>query len=249
MDSNRNGKSGRIAWIVGVGSVQGAGAAIAKRFAQRGFTVVVTGRSPDRLARVVEHIEASGAKALAAPGDATREDQLLDILNRIEGLGSLDVGIYNAGNAVWGPTLELNNAVFEDAWRVCCLGGFMFAREVAKSMLRRGHGTILFTGATASLRGKPQFAAFASAKAGLRMVSQSLARELQPQGIHIAHVVIDGSIEGEKIRKALPDYAMKKGPDGLLDLDAIADSFWYLHQQHRSAWSHEIDLRPYVEAF
>ncbi len=125
----------------------------------------------------------------------------------------------------------------------------MFGREVARSMLRRGRGTILYTGATASLRGKPRFMAFAAAKAGLRMVSQSLARELQPQGIHVAHVVIDGSIHGEKILQALPEMAAKKGPDGLLEVDAIADAYWYLHQQHRSAWTHEIDLRPYAEGF
>ncbi|HEY3599884.1 MAG TPA: SDR family NAD(P)-dependent oxidoreductase [Paraburkholderia sp.] len=249
MDGNDSGRDAKVAWIVGVGAVHGTGAAIAQRFAREGFTAVVTGRSPQRLEAVVRTIEAAGGKAIAAPGDAGKERDLLDILARIETIGPLEAGVYNAGNAKWAPTLELDSAMFEEVWRVGCLGGFVFGREVARSMLSRGRGTILYTGATASLRGKPRFAAFAAAKAGLRMVSQSLAREFQPQGIHVAHVVIDGSIHGEKILQALPELAEKKGPDGLLQIDAIADAFWFLHRQHRSAWTHELDLRPYAEAF
>jgi NAD(P)-dependent dehydrogenase (short-subunit alcohol dehydrogenase family) len=248
-DEIRNEVGATVAWIVGVGPVHGAGAAIAKRFAQEGLTVVVTGRSPERLEQVVRDIEADGGHAIAMPGDATREEDILSILNRIETFGPLEVGVYNAGNAKWAPTLELSSALFEEVWRVGCLGGFMFGREVARVMRRRGSGTILFTGATASLRGKPSFSAFAAAKAGLRMVSQSLAREFDPMGIHVAHVVIDGSIHGEKILTLLPELVERKGPDGLLSVSAIADTFWHLHQQHRSAWSHEIDLRPFAEPF
>jgi NAD(P)-dependent dehydrogenase (short-subunit alcohol dehydrogenase family) len=239
----------KIAWIAGVGALQGTGAAVAQRFAKEGFTVVVTGRSPERLAELVRAIEKAGGSALAAPGDVTSERDLLDILARIEGLGTLEVGVYNAGNSHGAPALELNSAAFENAWRVCCFGGFVFGREVIRSMQKRGRGTLLFTGATASLRGRPRFAAFAAAKAGLRMVSQSLAREFQPQGIHVAHVVIDGSIRGERYMSKQADATAKRDADSMLDIDAIADAYWYLHQQHRSAWTHELDVRPYVETF
>ncbi|MFC0398513.1 SDR family NAD(P)-dependent oxidoreductase [Paraburkholderia rhizosphaerae] len=244
-----SGHETKLAWVVGVGALHGTGAAVAQRFANEGLTAVVTGRSPQRLAEVVRAIEATGGAALAAPGDVTSERDLIDILAHIDNIGALEVGVYNAGSARWAPTLELDSASFEDAWRVCCLGGFIFGREVARSMLARGRGTILFTGATASLRGRPQFAAFAAAKAGLRMVSQSLAREFQPQGLHVAHVVIDGSIHGEKVLTRVPDLADRKGPDGMLQIEAIADAYWYLHQQHRSAWTHELDLRPFAESF
>jgi NAD(P)-dependent dehydrogenase (short-subunit alcohol dehydrogenase family) len=249
MKGNGNGRETKLAWVVGVGALQGTGAAVAQRFAKEGLTAVVTGRSPERLAEVVRAIEAAGGSARAAPGDVSKERDLIDILAQIDNIGTLEVGVYNAGSARWAPTLELDSATFEDAWRVCCFGGFVFGREVARSMLTRGRGTILFTGATASLRGRPQFAAFAAAKAGLRMVSQALAREFQPQGIHVAHVVIDGSIHGDKILSRAPEMVERKGPDGMLQIDAIADAYWYLHSQHRSAWTHELDLRPYAESF
>jgi NAD(P)-dependent dehydrogenase (short-subunit alcohol dehydrogenase family) len=248
-DKNPAETGAKVAWVVGLGPIHGTGAAVAKRFAEDGFTVVVTGRSADRLEQVARSIQSAGGIAISAPGDASREEDLLAILSRIENIGSLEVGVYNAGNAKWEPTLETSSELFEEVWRVACFGGFVFGREVARSMLHRERGTILFTGATASLRGKPRFAAFAAAKAGLRMVSQSLARELNPKGIHVSHVVIDGSIHGEKILTLFPDAEATKGPDGLLTIDAIADAFWYLHRQHRSAWSHEIDLRPYAEPF
>jgi NAD(P)-dependent dehydrogenase (short-subunit alcohol dehydrogenase family) len=145
-----------------------------------------------------------------------------------------------------GPPLETKPADFEAMWRVGCLGGFIFGREVARRMLPRGHGTIIYSG---PLRGRAAFAAFAAAKAGLRMVSQSFAREFGPRGIHVAHVIIDGSIEGDKIFSKVPDIGQQKGPDGLLHPDVIADSYWYLHTQHRSAWSQELDVRPYAETF
>jgi len=251
MCKNETGKGidGNVAWVVGVGPMLGTGAAIAKRFAKEGLVVAVTGRSIETLERVVHEIEADGGKAVAMRGDATREEDTLSILKRIEAMGPLQVGVYNAGNAHWASTLECSSERFEEIWRVGCLGGFIFGREVARVMQSRGEGTILFTGATASLRGKPSLAAFSAAKAGLRMVSQSLAREFHPQGIHVAHVVIDGLIHGEKILTRFADLAERKGPDGLLLVNAIADVFWNLHQQHRSAWSQEIDLRPFTEQF
>jgi NAD(P)-dependent dehydrogenase (short-subunit alcohol dehydrogenase family) len=238
-----------LAWVVGVGASRGTGAAVARRFAQEGFTVAVTGRSKDGLQLVVKEIEEAGGKAIAVPGDVQNEAEMLAILSTIEKEGPLEVGVYNAGNAIWGPPLEMKSEDFENAWRTGCLGGFIFGREVAKAMLPRGRGTIIFTGASASLRGKAAFAAFASAKAGLRMVSQSFARELGPSGIHVAHVIIDGSIHGEKFLTRFPERAAQKGPDGLLSPEAIADGYWYLHAQHRSAWTQELELRPYAETF
>lgn len=251
MSSNESNSVVRegLAWIAGVGASRGTGAALARRFAREGLTVAVTGRSHDSINLIVREIETAGGRAIPAPGDVSKEDDVLAILKYLGAISQIEVGIYNAGNAVWGPTLEATTADFESVWRVGCLGGFIFGREVARSMLPRGRGTILFTGASASLRGKAAFAAFAAAKAGLRVVSQSFARELGPKGIHVAHVIIDGSINGEKINQRFPDMAERKGPDGLLVPEAIADVYWHVHSQHRSAWTQEIDVRPYTEAF
>jgi NAD(P)-dependent dehydrogenase (short-subunit alcohol dehydrogenase family) len=238
-----------MVWVVGVGASRGLGAAVARRFARERLTVVVTGRSPENLQIVVSEIEAFGGRAIARPGDISKEADVLDILGGLERIGPVEIGVYNAGNAIWGPPLDTKAEDFEAVWRVGCLGGFIFGREVARVMLQRGRGTMLFTGASASLRGKAAFAAFAAAKAGLRVVTQSLAREFGPHGIHVAHVIVDGSINGEKINQLFPDMAREKGPDGLLEPEPIADAYWYLHTQHRSAWSQEIDLRPYVETF
>ncbi|MDB5405292.1 MAG: NADP-dependent 3-hydroxy acid dehydrogenase YdfG [Rhodospirillales bacterium] len=238
-----------IAWVVGVGASRGLGAASAKRFAREGFTVAVTGRSADAIGKIVDEIAAAGGHAIAAVGDAQDEAGMIAILDRLEATGPVEVGIYNAGNAIWGPPLETKVADFEAVWRVGCLGGFIFGREVARRMLPRQRGTIIFSGASAALRGKAAFAAFSATKAGLRMLSQSFAREFGPQGIHVAHAIIDGSIEGDKIFGVIPDIGQRKGPDGLLHPDAIADGYWYLHRQHRSSWTQELDFRPYAETF
>jgi NAD(P)-dependent dehydrogenase (short-subunit alcohol dehydrogenase family) len=238
-----------VAWVIGVGASRGTGAAVARRFAREGFIVAVTGRSAGSVQAIADEIKAFGGRVVEAVGDAQDEAGMLEILGRLEAIGPVEVGIYNAGNAIWGPPLSTQSADFEAMWRVGCLGGFIFGREVARAMLQRGRGTIIFTGATASLRGKAAFAAFAAAKAGLRMVSQSFAREFGPRGIHVAHVIVDGSIDGDKIFGVVPDIAQRKGPDGLLGTEAIADAYWYLHTQHRSAWSQEIELRPYSELF
>ena len=238
-----------FAWVVGVGASAGLGAAIARRFAAGGLTAVVTGRTRAQLDTVVAEIDASGGRAVAAPGDVTQEADLIAIRDRIEAQGPLEAAIFNAGNNRWKPTLEMETEFFEEIWRVGCLGGFIFGREAAKPMVARGRGTLLFTGASASLRGKPQFTAFAAAKAGLRSTAQSMAREFGPKGVHVAHVVVDGAIDGDRINTRLPELAKQKGPDGLLKIDAIADSFWFLHSQQRSAWTQELDLRPYKETF
>lgn len=241
--------SSGFAWIVGVGASAGLGAAIARRFAAGGLTAVVTGRTAAQLDRIVAEIEATGGRAVAAPGDVTREGDLVAIRDRIEAEAPLEAAIFNAGNNRWKPTLEMETAFFEEMWRVGCLGGFIFGREAAKPMVARGRGSLIFTGASASLRGKPQFTAFAAAKAGLRSVAQSMAREFGPKGVHVAHLVVDGAIDGDRINARLPDLARQKGPDGLLKIDAIAEAFWFLHAQQRSAWTQELDLRPFSESF
>jgi NAD(P)-dependent dehydrogenase (short-subunit alcohol dehydrogenase family) len=174
---------------------------------------------------------------------------MIDILDLSESIGPVEVGVYNAGNAILRAAARNKNGRLRGGMTGRLPRGFIFGREVAGRMLPRGYGTIIYTGASAALRGKAAFAAFAAAKAGLRMISQSFAREFGPRGIHVAHVIIDGSIEGDKIFSKIPDIGQKKGPDGLLHPDAIADSYWYLHTQHRSAWSQELDVRPYAETF
>jgi NAD(P)-dependent dehydrogenase (short-subunit alcohol dehydrogenase family) len=239
----------RLAWIAGVGASAGLGAALARRFAREGMTVAVTGRSRERLDALVEEIRAAGGSAIAFPGDVTRESDLDAIARQLGDAGALEAAIFNAAGMTRASTLELTAGQFEAVWRVTTLGGFLFARAALRPLLATGHGSLLFTGATASLRGRPPFTAFASAKAGLRSLSQSLAREFGPQNIHVAHVVIDGGIDGERLRASAPERVAEHGEDSLLNPADIADAYWHLHQQARSAWSQEIDLRPFNESF
>ena len=238
-----------IVWVAGVGASAGLGAAVARRFAREGLRAVLTGRNTERLAQVAAEIRASGAEAIALPGDVSDEAEVGAIAAKIAELGPLEVAVFNAASADRAPTLELSAAQFESAWRTSTLGGFIFARAALRALLARERGSLLFTGATASLRGRPPFGAFASAKAGLRSLSQTLAREFGPQGIHVAHVIIDGGIDGERLRVNAPQRARDAGADGLLGLDAIAEVYWQLHAQPRSAWTQELDLRPYKEPF
>ncbi|WP_158906563.1 SDR family NAD(P)-dependent oxidoreductase [Burkholderia sp. L27(2015)] len=249
MTTELNTQAREVAWIAGVGASAGLGAALARRFAEGGFRVAVTGRSPERLAAIVEEIRAAGGEALALPGDVSDEHAVAALALRIAELGVLRVGIFNAASGTRAPTLELSADQFEQAWRTSTLGGFVFGKQVLVSLLANGGGTLLFTGATASLRGRPPFAAFAAAKAALRSLSQSFAREFGPQGVHVAHVIIDGGIDGERLRLASPQRVAERGADGLLDPAAIAEAYWQVHKQPRSAWSQEIDLRPYNETF
>ena len=156
--------------------------------------------------------------------------------------------LYNAGNNAFVDFRQTTAAFFEDMWRVACFGGFLVGREAARRMLPGG-GTVIFTGATGSLRGRPGFAHFASAKAGLRAIAQSMAREFGPQDLHVAHVIIDGGIDGERLKTLIPQFVAAKGEHGLLDLDAIAETYWHIHTQHKTAWTHEVDLRPFKESF
>jgi NAD(P)-dependent dehydrogenase (short-subunit alcohol dehydrogenase family) len=239
----------RVVWVAGVGASAGLGAALARRFAREGLLAVVTGRTAERLETVAAEIQKNGGKAVALPGDVSDEASLQGVARNLAELGSLEAAIFNAGNQVRAASLELTVQQFEDAWRVSTLGGFVFGREALGLLVPQQRGSLLFTGATGSLRGKPPFGAFAAAKAGLRSLSQTFAREFGPRGVHVAHVVIDGGIDGERVRTAAPQWAASAGKDGLLGLDAIADAYWYLNTQPRSAWTQELDLRPYKEPF
>lgn len=238
-----------VVWVAGVGARVGLGAAVARRFAREGLLAMVTGRTPDRLEAVAREIRDAGGAAVAEPGDVGREADIVRIAAAIAEHGRLEAAIFNAAGFVVGPSLDLSAEVFEDLWRGSTLGGFLFGREAARAFLPFGRGTLLFTGATASLRGRPPFAAVAAAKAGLRSVSQTFAREFGPQGIHVAHVVIDGVIDGERVRQRAAQRVAELGADGLLAIEAIADVYWHLHAQPRSAWTQELDLRPYKEPF
>ena len=237
------------ALVVGVGAARGLGAALCRRFAAAGLHVFACGRTAAKVEAVAQAIAASGGRAEAGVGDATREDDVARIFERVERAAPLELVVYNAGLNRKADFRTLPVAEFEEAWRVGCFGGFLVGREAARRLVPRGRGTVLFTGASASLRGRPGFAQFAAAKAGLRMVAQAMAREYGPAGVHVAHVVIDGGIDGERLRERFPDVAAERGKDGLLALDALAEAYWQLHRQPRTAWSQELELRPFKESF
>lgn len=237
------------ALVVGVGASLGLGAASARRFAREGLHVVVAGRTAEKVQRVADEICTSGGSAEAVVGDAAHEDDAIRFVETAEATGPLVLVLQNSGGNRRDPFLDLATADFEAIWREQCLAGFLTGRETARRMVPRTRGTILFTGATGSLRGSAGFAAFAAGKAGLRAVAQSMARELGPKGIHVAHVIIDGGIAGARLKARMPEIENERGPDGLLSIDAIAEAYWQLHLQHRSAWTFEQDLRPWSERF
>ena len=240
----------RTAIVVGVGSGQGLGAALARRFAIGGHRVIASGRTEAKIAEVVRDIVDRGGNAAAFRADATVESEVAALFDFAQSSGHVvDLVVFNAGNNVRHDFRTMPADLFEQTWRVATFGGFLVGREAARRLAPADKGSIIFTGATASLRGKPPFTAFASAKAALRSLAQSMAREFGPLGIHVAHVVIDGGIDGEKLNSAVPQLKEQRGADGLLNIDAIADAYWHLHTQHPSAWTHELDLRPFKEAF
>ncbi|MBX3025840.1 SDR family NAD(P)-dependent oxidoreductase [bacterium] len=235
-----------VALIAGAGD--GLGGAIARRFGRAGYHACVVRRDRDKLAPLCAAITAAGGAATAFGVDARREDDVIALFDAVErDVGPIDVVVHNIGANVWFPIREMTVRTFTKVWEMACLSGFLVGREAARRMGPRGRGTILFTGATASLRGRAQFAAFAGAKHALRALAQSMARELGPEGIHVAHVVIDGPIDMPWIRERFPDLARSRPADGLLRPDDIAETYFALHQQPRSAWTFEIDLRPWVE--
>jgi NAD(P)-dependent dehydrogenase (short-subunit alcohol dehydrogenase family) len=234
--------------VLVVGAGDATGGAIARRFAREGYIACVTRRHADKLGPLVAAIEGAGGTARAFGSDARKEDDVVALVDTIEReVGPIEVAVYNIGANVNFPIRETTSRVFHKVWEMACFGGFLLGREAAKRMVPRGRGTILFTGATASVRGRSGFSAFASAKHGLRAVAQSMARELGPAGIHVAHVVIDGAIDTAWIRENFPERAALKSEGGILDPDAIAENYWQLHCQPRSAWTHELDLRPWIE--
>jgi NAD(P)-dependent dehydrogenase (short-subunit alcohol dehydrogenase family) len=224
----------KVALVIGAGDATGG--AIARRFAREGFTACVTRRTADKLASLVSRIEGDGGKARAFGSDARKEEEMVALVETIErDIGPIEVAAFNIGANVRFPIRETTARVYFKVWEMACFAGFLMGREVAKVMVPRGRGTILYTGATASLRGSSGFAAFAGAKHGLRALAQSMARELGPQGIHVAHVVIDGAIDTEFIRSNFPERHALKDRDGILSPDAIADAYWQLHLQPGSA--------------
>jgi NAD(P)-dependent dehydrogenase (short-subunit alcohol dehydrogenase family) len=238
----------RAALVIGAGDATGG--AIARRFAREGFTACVTRRNADKLAPLVARIEAEGGKARAFGSDARKEEAMAALVDTIEReVGPIEVAAFNIGANVRFPIRETTSRVYFKVWEMACFAGFLMGREVAKAMVPRGRGTILFTGATASVRGSAGYSAFSGAKHALRALAQSMARELAPQGIHVAHVVIDGAIDTEFIRTNFPARAALKDQDGILNPEAIAEVYWQLHRQPRSAWTHEMDLRPWMETW
>ncbi len=232
------------ALVVGVGP--GLGAAAARRFAKAGMAVALAARNEDKLGAIAEEIVSAGGTAKAYAADGSDEAHVADLFERVEAdLGPLEVTIFNAGTFMRASILEASAEDFEHCWRIGCYGGFLVGREAARRMVPRERGTIVFTGATASLRGGSNFFNLAVGKFGLRALAQSLARELGPKGIHVAHVVIDGQIMSERWAHLTDE----RPPDALLEPDAIAETYFQLHIQHRSAWAHEVDLRPWCEKF
>ena len=240
--------SRRAALVIGAGDATGG--AIARRFAREGLVACVTRRTADKLQPLVNRIQADGGQARGFGSDARDETQMAELVAAIErDVGPIEVAVFNIGANVRFGVTETTERVYRKVWEMGALAGFLMGREVARVMVPRGRGTILFTGATASVRGSVGFAAFSGAKHALRALAQSMARELGPQGIHVAHVVIDGAIDTAFIRDNFPERYALKEQDGILDPDAIAENYWQLHRQHRSAWTHELDLRPWLEKF
>ena len=238
------------ALVIGVGSENGVGGALCRRFAREGLHVVVAGRTESKVGRVVESLEAAGGSASFAVEDATTSQGIAGFFDAAQKAGGIpELVVYNVGNNRISSLVDMTDEFFEDLWRVCCFGGFLAGREAAKRMLPNGGGTLIFTGATASLRARPPFTAFASAKAGLRAVAHGMAREFGSQGLHVGHVVIDGVIDGDQVNSRFPQLRERLGESGMLQPDDIAEAYWMLHSQPRSAWTLELDIRPDRENF
>ena len=239
---------GKVVLVVGAGDA--IGSAIATRFAQEGYTVCMARRNGDRLAPLVDELNQQGLTAHAFTCDARKEDELIGLFEHVESsIGALEVVVFNIGANVPMKIVDTDSRKFFKIWEMACFSGFLTGREAAKRMLTRGHGTIIFTGATASLRGAAGFGAFASAKAGLRAMAQSLAKEMGPQNIHVAHVVIDAPVDTAWIMENVPEASELKGNDGLVVPAHLAENYLMLHNQPRDAWTFELDIRPWSESW
>lgn len=236
----------KVALIIGAGDA--IGSAIVRKFAAKGLTVCAARRNGDKLGPLIEELTEAGAKAHAFSCDARNEDEIIDLFKHIEeNIGELDAVVFNVGANVPMGILETDSRKFFKIWEMACFAGFLSGREAARYMVKRKQGTIIFTGATASMRGAAGFAAFASAKHGLRALAQSMARELGPQNIHVAHVVIDAAVDTDWIQSFLPDYENKKINEGIVEPSDLAENYIHLYEQPRNAWTFELDVRPYME--
>ena len=236
----------KVVLVVGAGDATGG--AIAKRFAREGYVACVTRRSADKLQPLVDTIKANGGDAHGFACDARKEEEVIALVEQIESeIGPIEAFVFNIGANVPCSILEETARKYFKIWEMACFSGFLNAREVAKRMAKRQRGTILFTGATAGMRGAAGFAAFAGAKHGIRALAQSMARELGPMNIHVAHVVVDGAIDTDFIRESFPEKYATKDEDGILNPEHIAENYWHLHSQPRDAWTSELDLRPWSE--
>lgn len=235
--------------ILGGGPHKGLGGALAERFAKAGHHILFTGRSLETVQATADQIAANGGSIETMQVDVTSAVDQDALFERAAACDDISAILYNAGNNAIIPFEQLTEDQFEDFWRVACFGAFLTAKRSVPLLKEQGHGSLFFTGASASLRGRPNFGHFASAKAALRNLVQALAREYGPQGVHVAHFVIDGIIDGDRIRDKYPKIMDQIGEDGALAPAAIAEAFWTTHQQHRSAWSQEVELRPYSESW
>lgn len=249
-------EKGSVALIVGVGASEGIGGAIARRAAAEGLHVYIAGRTQAKLDVVVSEIEAAGGKATAIVADTTQTADVKRMFDTAEqGAGKPDLVVYNAGNNRFSALTDMSDEFFEGLWRLCAFGGFLVGREMAQRVLPEGEGvrdtqaTLIFTGATASMRARPPFTAFASAKAAERALAHGMAREFGKRGLHVGHAVIDGGVDGAQLKSRFAEYLEAKGEDGGLNVDAVAAEYWNLHMQHASTWTLELDLRPYKEEF
>ena len=236
----------KVVLVIGAGDATGG--AIAKRFAREGYVACVTRRSADKLQPLVDEIRAGGGEAHGFASDARKEEEVAALVEGIErDIGPIEAFVFNIGANVPCSILDETARKYFKIWEMACFSAFLTAQAVARRMVTRERGTILFTGATAGLRGASHFAAFAGAKHGVRALAQSMARELGPRNIHVAHVVVDGAIDTAFIRDSFPDMYARKEQDGILDPEHIADNYWFLHAQPRDAWTFELDLRPWME--
>ena len=242
----------KVALCIGAGD--GIGAGFVRRFAAGGYTTVIGRREPEKSAGLIGEIEAAGGAAQAFSVDARLEESVAELFQTVEqDIGPVETCLYNAGANYQNNVEDITPEMFEKVWRLGCYGGFLTGREAAKYMVPRGRGCILYTGATASLRGRANFGAFASAKSGLRAFAQSLARELGPKGVHVTHLIMDGGVDSAVIharrRARAVDEDLTFPPDSLMSLESIGEAYWMLAQQRRDAWTFKLDIRPFVEAW